>query len=226
MAVRTDSPSAVLTVRKGKGRKRMWRPTSDLAIEMPLIIDIAHRDGATDEDIWSVEAQVDLVGRQPEVVSVTVKGMDGLDVDLLQREFRWGYPLHLVTTVLPDLMSRGIDPFGIDLSQIQSDLSQGAMAGHAVLTDEFLESIASDYLEYGRGYASRIAAERGTTKRTVVSWIEKARERGILSPALGRGRVGGEIIPVGQRTPVAPAVDVTTANVPQQRTQSNMHQGV
>ena len=46
----------------------------------------------------------------------------------------------------------------------------------------------------GRGYARTIAAERNVSQRTVVSWIEKARARGILS-ATTAGRMGGEVRP-------------------------------
>ena len=60
------------------------------------------------------------------------------------------------------------------------------------LTDAFLEVIAVRYLRLGRGYAKAIAAERNVSPRTVVSWIEKARERGILT-GTSPGSMGGSL---------------------------------
>ncbi len=68
------------------------------------------------------------------------------------------------------------------------------------LTAGFLEAVAHEYLTIGRGYARAIAAERGVTERAVVSWVEKARRRGILTrePA---GSYGGEVVPKSRRRP-------------------------
>ena len=60
-------------------------------------------------------------------------------------------------------------------------------------SDEFLEEIAQQYLAVGRGYAEVIASERGVARRTVVSWVEKARKRGILS-ATKPGSSGGSLL--------------------------------
>jgi len=66
------------------------------------------------------------------------------------------------------------------------------------LTDEFLEDIATEYLAGGRGSTQRIADERRVSRRTVVGWIVKARERGILTP-VRPGQFGGELVPREQR---------------------------
>lgn len=58
------------------------------------------------------------------------------------------------------------------------------------LTDDFLTTIADRYLKLGRGYVKTLAAEYSTSPRTVRSWIDKARERGILGPSVGQGKIG------------------------------------
>lgn len=62
------------------------------------------------------------------------------------------------------------------------------------LSDEFLTTIAREYLVRGRGYAASLAEEYFATPRTVVSWIEKARARGILSPPPTSGSTGGQLL--------------------------------
>ena len=68
------------------------------------------------------------------------------------------------------------------------------------LGDAFLEDVARQYLAIGRGYARAIAAERHVSQRTVVSWIEKARRRGILT-RVPAGSFGGTIVPKARRQP-------------------------
>ena len=58
--------------------------------------------------------------------------------------------------------------------------------------ETFLEAIVARYLALGRGYAKAIAVERNVSPRTVVSWIEKARARGILT-ATTPGSFGGKL---------------------------------
>ena len=48
------------------------------------------------------------------------------------------------------------------------------------------------------GYAQAIAAERGIAERTVVSWVEKARRRGILTK-VPAGSNGDEVVPRSHR---------------------------
>jgi transposase-like protein len=75
------------------------------------------------------------------------------------------------------------------------------------LTDEFLEGIVKAYLESGRGYAKKIAVIRGVSERTVVSWIQKARERGILSKTRPGSR-GGELTSARKKPRVKVAATV------------------
>lgn len=62
------------------------------------------------------------------------------------------------------------------------------------ITDEFLVAIAREYLTRGRGYAASLAQEYSVSPRTVVSWVEKARARGILSPPPSSGSAGGRLL--------------------------------
>ena len=60
------------------------------------------------------------------------------------------------------------------------------------LTDEFLATVADNYawaLRNRRRPAPMIAAQTGSSVRTVHAWIRKARDRGILAPTT-RGKVG------------------------------------
>ena len=57
----------------------------------------------------------------------------------------------------------------------------------------FPTTIARDYLARGPGYTTSLARQYFVTPRTVVSWVEKARARGILSAAPGSGTVGGHL---------------------------------
>jgi transposase-like protein len=60
------------------------------------------------------------------------------------------------------------------------------------LSSEFLEDIAREYLTLGPGYSRTLSISYQVSPRTVVSWVEKARSRGILSPAQP-GRHGGQM---------------------------------
>lgn len=142
-----------------------------------------------------VEARIDVVDGKPEIVQMTFDARAGLDLAALQRDFRWASPLAAVTGILPRLIAAGADPFTIDLPvngfpavAIQPLRRRGN------LTDEFLTTIAREYLARGRGYAASLAQEYFVTPRTVVSWVEKARERAILSPPPGIGTVGGHLL--------------------------------
>ena len=99
------------------------------------------------------------------------------------------------------LIARGIDPFEHDypVDGFPGVIDRATGPANRALSDEFLEQVAREYLEIGRGYARTIALERGVTRRTVVSWIEKARARGILSPT-EPGRQGGSIVASDART--------------------------
>ena len=125
----------------------------------------------------------------------------GLDPYRMQRDFRWASPLEVVRLGVPALLERGIDPFEFDLPL--TGFPEAASLGrplNAPHTEEFLEQIAREYLTIGRGYARTIAAERHVSERTVVSWVQKARRRGILT-RVRPGSYGGEIVQRSRRRP-------------------------
>lgn len=119
----------------------------------------------------------------------------GLDLVELQRDFRWASPLAVVTGILPELLAAGSDPFLVDLPiDGFPAVAVQPVRRRGVLTDEFLTTIAREYLVRGRGYATSLAREYFVTPRTVVSWVEKARARGLLSSPPSRGAVGGHLV--------------------------------
>ncbi len=186
-------------LRRAPGPRTAWAPPKGGPVELPVVLDLVNVDPASGERAWTVEATVDLVDFEPALVGVELFAPRGLDVQRLARFFRWETPLDVVTTMVPRLVSRGVDPFEFwypvdgypDAAQIEKSRSYR-------LTDAFLEEIATVYLRIGRGYAGAIASEFGVSPRTAVSWIEKARSRGILA-GTERGKIGGRIISRSQR---------------------------
>ena len=143
--------------------------------------------------VWKVEARVDLIDGRPSLTSLLVNSSRSIDAKLMQRHFRWGTPVEIVTIAIPELIASGIDPF--DYYFPLDGYPEAATVGRSVptrLTDEFLTDIATRYALLGRGYAKAIAAQHNVSTRTVVSWVEKARARGILT-ATKPGSVGGTV---------------------------------
>ena len=169
------------------------------SLNLPVVVDLMFIDPESGEKVWYLEAVVDyddsLVLR-----SLTMWKKDGLDVVRLQHEFRWATPLDIVGRLVPRLLAEGKDIYAVDLPVGGFPEAAGGPAHDptGALTDEFLESIAREYLNLGRGYADELSTRFLVSKRTVVSWVEKARRRGILSP-VRPGQFGGHIVPKGQR---------------------------
>ncbi len=139
----------------------------------------------TGEAVWTVTARVDMVERRPQTVEVLVSTPDGLDTVLLDRTFRWATPLDVVTQWAPRVLEEGRDPLA------EEPPSDGWVAfERQELTDEFLTQIGREYVQLGRGYTGALAAKYSTSPRTVRSWVEKARERGLLGAAPKRGKTG------------------------------------
>ncbi len=158
--------------------------------------------GAT---VWRVDATIDRIEGRPALVTLHVEAAGALDTDVLQREFRWSTPVEIVTITIPELLAIGIDPFRYHYPlDGYPDAAWVDRSAPTRLTDEFLTEIARHYVMLGRGYAKAIARQRNVSPRTVVSWIEKARERGILSPTTP-GAVGGEVQTARQGRPGARA---------------------
>lgn len=166
-----------------------------MAIDLPIVVDWVWVEPATGAERIRIEATVDLVGDSPEVVGMSLVAPDGLDTLKLQREFRWNTPLEVVTGLLPQLLLDGVDPYTIDLPLTGFPAAAiQPLRRRRYLSDEFLEAIAREYLVRGRGYAASLAREYFVSPRTVVSWVEKARARGMLSAPPSRGAVGGELL--------------------------------
>lgn len=181
-------------LRRTSGQRRPWVTSVGHSIDLPVVVDIVHVDRTTRQRVWSVEARVDLVDDVPALVAVSVKSAAGLHPELMQERFRWATPLDIVLVTVPQLLELGIDPF--TFSYPLDGFPSAAHIEHTVparLTDDFLAEIAVRYLRIGRGYAATIADERNVSPRTVVSWIEKARARGILTGTTP-GAVGGTVV--------------------------------
>lgn len=183
------------------GRKRKWHINDIHSFPLPVIVDHMYVDPETRELGYLVEATVSLIDDEPRLTRVDLRAPGGIDLVRMQREFRWASPLEIVQRSIPIMLERGIDPFSFDLP-LSGFPEAAELTGpvNAPLTDEFLEEIAREYLAIGRGYATAIGRERQVTPRTVVSWVEKARRRGILT-RVPKGGIGGQIVPRTKRRP-------------------------
>ncbi len=166
---------------------------------LPVVFDHRGHDRTTGAMVWRIEATVALVAGVPTMTSLRLDAPGGLDPAVLQRSFRFATPLDVVRHTVPALLARGIDPFTHEYPTrgYPAALELGSPAERR-LSDEFLEQVVREYLAAGRGYARAMALERGVTERTIVSWIEKARRRGILT-SVRRGQYGGRLVPAAER---------------------------
>lgn len=190
-------PGVCSRIRRDPGRDpHRWTTSDGVSVDLPVIVDWVSIDPETGHESVRVEARIDLINDEPAIIEMVFTACDGLDPLALQRDFRWASPLEVVTGILPRLLAAGEDPYSVDLpltgfpaAAMQPERRRGA------LTDEFLTTIAREYLARGRGYAASLAAQYNVTPRTVVNWIEKARARGLLSAPPTRGAVGGRLSP-------------------------------
>jgi hypothetical protein len=188
-------------IRPAAGRKRIWQIDDKVSFSLPVVVDHMYVDPATHQLGYHIQATIDLVEGEPALTRIDVRAPQGIDVVRMQREFRWASPLEIVRRTIPILLGRGIDPFAFDLPLTgYPAAAELGSPSNAPLTDAFLETIARQYLTIGRGYAKAIAKERQVSPRTVVSWVEKARRRGILT-RVPAGGFGGQIVPKGRRRP-------------------------
>lgn len=193
-------PGLSSRLRTAPGPRHPWTAPNGQIVDLPLVLDLIEL--SDDRHLrWSVEATIDGIDDEPRLTHVVISADDGLHPVALQRSFRWSTPLDVVRRAVPALLAAGTDPytyaFPADGYPASAEIGRGLQRA---LTDEFLEDIAHRYLELGRGYAKTIAYERGVSTRTAVSWIEKARQRGILTP-VPPGSHGGRIIPPHHRPP-------------------------
>lgn len=203
MTTRTDGarqPGLSSRLRRAPGPRSSWVSPTGTELDLPVILDLV-ATGLDGAERWRVEATVDLRAGAPALTQLSVAaGAEdpfGLDVDVLQRDFRWATPVEAVARIVPRLLREGLDPFAVDFPyEGYPDITRTTPPGR--LSDEFLEDVARAYLTTESGYAQALADHYGVSPRTVISWIEKARTRGILTRT-GRGRKGGEIVPLGRR---------------------------
>ena len=181
-------------ISRAEGPRRPW-VTAGVTVDLPVIVDWVQVDPATGAEAIRIEARIDLVDDNPEIVGMTFSAPAGLELAELQSSFRWSSPLAVVTGILPRLIADGLDPFAIGMPvKGFPAVAIQPVRRHGILSDEFLTTIAREYLVRGRGYAASLAEEYFVTPRTVVSWVEKARARGILSPPPSSGATGGHLL--------------------------------
>ena len=179
-------------VTRAPGPRHPW-PVADVVVDLPVTVDWVSAGAAGCADI-RIEATIDLVDAVPQIVEMTFQAPTGLDPTALQRDFRWASPLEVVTGLMPALLDAGIDPFDTDLPLTGFPaVATRPRARQRILSDQFLTTIAREYTLRGRGYAASLAEEYVVSPRTVVSWIEKARTRGLLTRPATPGAVGGQI---------------------------------
>lgn len=186
-------------LRRATGARQAWTAPNGCVVDLPLILDLVGLDPGTHSRMWRVEATVSLVAGEPCLTRMWIGADSGLDPRHLQEKFRWATPLEVVTVTVPGLLARGVDPFTYEYAtRGYPDAAQVSRRRQRQLTDAFLEDVAWRYVAIGRGYAAVIAKERDVAPRTVVSWIEKARSRGILTAATP-GVAAGEVVPPERR---------------------------
>jgi hypothetical protein len=179
---------------RAEGIRHPWT-SGGVTVDLPVVVDWVQVDPSTGDEIVRIEARVDLVDGEPEIVQMAFTAGHGLDLATLQRDFRWASPLTAVTGLLPRLIASGSDPYAVNLPLDGFPaVAIQPLRRRGVLSDEFLTTIAREYLARGRGYAASLAHEYFVTPRTVVSWVEKARARGILSAPPSTGATGGQLL--------------------------------
>jgi hypothetical protein len=174
-----------------RGAASVWQATEHHTFTLPLVVDFMSVDESGSLE-YLFEATIDLINGQPGLAEMSLRSSRGLDTVTLQREFRWASPVAVITRLVPRILTRGLDPFiqELPVSGFPKVLNEGAKV-NARLSDDFLEQVACDYLAIGRGYATAMSIKHGVLPRTVVSWVEKARQRGSSPPCLWVASAGG-----------------------------------
>ena len=172
-------------IEPGVGVQSVWVAPNGASVPLPLIVVLSHVDSASGQETWRFEATVELLDGKPQVTRYDLKNIEGFNPVFMEKMFRWGTPLLIVTSHLPDLISDGVD---IWEAEIPFDARSNADPETGRLHDDFLMHIVEDYERIGSGYAKELSALYGVAPRTVVSWMEKARKRGLAAPAT-QGRI-------------------------------------
>lgn len=192
--VAVDRPVGVSSrVRPADARRTPWLSPDGTVVDLPLVVDIVSLDQRRQVE-WRIESTVARVEGEPRVVRTEFSSSTGLDLRRLQAEFRWRTPLDIVTRTVPALIAAGRDPYTHDYAvRGYPDAAVLHRAPQRRLSDEFLLDVARRYVDSGRGYSAVLAEHYQVSTRTVVSWVEKARERGLLGPT-SPGVAGGEVL--------------------------------
>jgi len=172
-------------VRPGVGAQERWVAANGASVPLPLVVVLFDVDATSGRETWRFEVTVELVDGAPQATRYDLKNINGFNPVFMEKMFRWGTPLHVVTFHLPVLISEGID---IWQAELPFDARSGADPETGRHTDEFLLHIVEEYERIGSGYAKELSALYGVAPRTVVSWMEKARKRGLAAPAT-KGRI-------------------------------------
>lgn len=202
---RNRPPGVSSRLHPGQGSKTTWLTDAGVRVELPVILDLMEIDPLTQQPLWWVLATVGLHQNSPVVTGLELGCAQGLDLVRLQREFRWQTPLDVVTRIVPRLLTLGQDPYSWEYPVSgYPEASTPARTQGRKLSDEFLEDIALEYLQYGRGYARQMAAVHQVSESTIASWVHKARSRGILTDTR-RGAKGGQWVGKPKRRRVSDA---------------------
>ena len=198
--VASAEPRICSRLRRLPGQGRMWRAPIGVRITLPVAVDLWAGGAEGGVPRWSGSAVVDAVNGQLALTRVEIAADRGLDVERLQSTFRWRTPLDIVGLWMPAVKRAGLDPYAVEVPVNNfPEAARLGFGGRHRISDEFLEEISTRYLTIGRGYAATMAPEYDVSPRTVVSWIEKARARGILT-RVPAGGFGGRLVPLEERT--------------------------
>lgn len=197
IARRDDLGATSRLLRRGPAQQQ-WKLPCGGYLPFPLLLDLQHVDEETNHLDWRFEAHLDLVNGEPAITAFHLVCASGFDPHFMQTFFRWQTPLDVVRILVPELVRLGQDPFSHEYP-VDGYPDAAMLTSHPLtpLSDEFLHEVVRQYRTLGRGYASIIAKQRGVSRRTVVSWIEKARRRGILGKTRP-GKYGEEKADDGQ----------------------------
>lgn len=131
----------------------------------------------------------------PTATTIALTSPRGLDLQHLQRDFRWATPMRLIT----DYLATHDDGTDKLYGKWQRPQAPAPMVQPNELDDDFLEEVARAYLAAGTRYSREFADLYGVAPRSVIRWIDLARRRGILTRPDQPGRVGGRIVPQSKR---------------------------
>lgn len=161
------------------GDPQPWAAPNGAVVPLPLVIDNV-MIGDDGDVIWHIQATVRLVGNQPMMTALSIREDHGMNPVTYSTLFRWGTPIALVWNVIPDLIATGVD---IWAHYLPTDAPELSPRQNRKLSDEFLRFIVNEYERIGSGYQIELSRRFGVSTRTVVSWMEKARSRGLAAPA-------------------------------------------